>query len=346
VRSTISDVAARSGVSTATVSRVLSGSVPARPETRERVLAAARELAYSPSGVARALKRQETRTLGLLVTDLGNPFYPEVVRSVEEAAHERGYGLVLCNAADDPRREIAYLDLLVERRVDGIIVASSRATRRHVDALASAPIPVVLVNSGASGSGLPTIDTAHRRGARMAAEHVIALGHRRLGHVTAPASNAAAGQRVNGVRDAMRAAALRSEDLRVVQGDGHVEGGANAAADVVAAGATAIVCYNDLTAIGVLRALRMIGLRVPEDVSVVGFDDIEMAAWTDPPLTTVRQPVTEMGRLAVGWLTDALSTREPERRPAVRHLEPTLIVRGSTSSPPGRRGAPVRQVGR
>lgn len=335
MRATIQDVAARSGVSTATVSRVLSGSVPARPQTRERVLAAARELAYSPSGVARALKRQETRTLGLLVTDLGNPFYPEVVRSVEEAAHERGYGLVLCNAADDPGREIAYLDLLVERRVDGIIVASSRATRRHVDALASAPIPVVLVNSGASGSGLPTIDTAHRRGARMAAEHVIALGHRRLAHVTAPASNAAAGQRVNGVRDAMRAAGLRSEDLCVVQGDGHVEGGANAAADVVAAGATAIVCYNDLTAIGVLRALRMRGLRVPEDVSVVGFDDIEMAAWTDPPLTTVRQPVTEMGRLAVGWLTEALGDQQAERRPpAVRHLEPSLIVRGSTHTAP------------
>jgi LacI family transcriptional regulator len=332
VRSTIADVAARSGVSTATVSRVLSGSVPARPETRERVLAAARDLAYRPSGVARALKRRETRTLGLLVTDLGNPFYPEVVRAVEEAAHARGYGLVLCNAADDAARELAYLDLLIERRVDGIIIASSRATRRHAALLADTAMPVVLLNSGAVGSGLPTIDTAHRRGARMAADHLLELGHRRLGHISGPASNAASGLRLRGVRDAIRAAGLADDALQVAGGNGHVEGGA-AVTELVAAGATGILCYNDLTAIGALRTLRTGAHRVPEDVSVIGFDDIEMAAWTDPPLTTVRQPIAEMGRLSVGWLADALGREEPEPQlaTAVQHLEPALIVRGSTA---------------
>jgi DNA-binding LacI/PurR family transcriptional regulator len=329
VRSTIADVAARSGVSTATVSRVLSGSVPARPETRARVLAAARDLAYHPSGVARALKRRETRTLGLLVTDLGNPFYPEVVRSVEEAAHERGYGLVLCNAADDPARELAYLDLLIERRVDGIIIASSRATRRHAAALASSQIPVVLMNSGAVGADLPTIDTAHRRGARVAADHVLGLGHRRIAHISGPPSNAASGLRLRGVRDALRAAGHDDERLLVAAGNGHVDGG-GAALELAAAGATAIVCYNDLTAIGALRTLRTAGYRVPEDVSVVGFDDIEMAAWTDPPLTTVRQPIREMGRVSVSWLADALSREESRLAPTVRHLEPMLVVRAST----------------
>ncbi|MGH2382206.1 MAG: LacI family DNA-binding transcriptional regulator, partial [Candidatus Limnocylindria bacterium] len=118
---TIDDVAARSGVSTATVSRVLSGSVPARPETRERVLAAARDLDYRPSNIARALKRRETRTLGLVITDITNPFYPQIVQAVEAAAHERGYGIVLANGGDDPARELEHLDLLVERRVDGIV---------------------------------------------------------------------------------------------------------------------------------------------------------------------------------------------------------------------------------
>jgi DNA-binding LacI/PurR family transcriptional regulator len=316
VRSTIADVAARSGVSTATVSRVLSGSVPSRPETRDRVLAAARELAYRPSGVARALKRRETRTLGLLVTDLRNPFYPEVVRSVEEAAHRRGYGLVLCNAADDPRRELAYLDLLIERRVDGIIIASSHATRRHAAVLASSAIPVVLLNSGAAGAGLPTIDTAHRRGARLAGEHILGLGHRRVGHIRGPASNAAG---------------LADEDLLIAPGNGHVEGGA-AATELVRRGATAIACYNDLTAIGALRALRIAGYRLPEAVSVIGFDDIEMAAWTDPPLTTVRQPIGDMGRLSVGWLADALTLDEPVLEPRVEHLAPILIVRDSTAN--------------
>jgi LacI family transcriptional regulator len=336
VRATIEDVAARSGVSTATVSRVLSGSVPARPETRKRVLAAARELDYRPSGVARALKRQETRTLGLLVTDLGNPFYPQVVRSVEEAAHDRGYGLVLCNAADDPRREIAYLDLLLERRVDGVIVASSRATRRHAAALSAAPVPVVLVNSGAAGSRLPSIDTAHRHGARMAADHLLRLGHRRLGHITAPASNAAAGLRLRGVQDAMRRAGLDADSLAVSEGDGHVEGGASAVAQLLHDGVTGIVCYNDLTAIGALRALRTASRRVPDEISVVGFDDIEMAAWTDPPLTTIRQPIGEMGRLAVDWLASALTRSQAATQAAIaRHLEPALIIRGSTAPPPG-----------
>jgi DNA-binding LacI/PurR family transcriptional regulator len=333
VRSTIADVAARSGVSTATVSRVLSGSVPARPETRDRVLAAARELAYRPSGVARALKRRETKTLGLLVTDLGNPFYPEVVRSVEAAAHERGYGLVLCNAADDPRRELAYLDLLIERRVDGIIIASSRATRRHASVLASSAIPVVLLNSGAVGSRLPTIDTAHRRGARLAAEHLVGLGHQRLGHISGPSANAASGQRLHGLRDALHAAGLADDALRIGPGNGRVDGGATAA-DLVRDGVTAIACYNDLTAIGALRTLRTAGVRVPDDVSVVGFDDIEMAAWTDPPLTTVRQPIGDMGRLSVAWLADALAREEPTLEPRVQHLEPRLIVRQSTAGAP------------
>nr|MBA2634883.1 LacI family DNA-binding transcriptional regulator [Chloroflexota bacterium] len=143
---TIDDVAARSGVSTATVSRVLSGSVPARPETRERVLAAARELDYRPSGIARALKLRETRTLGLVITDITNPFYPQVVRAVEAAAHARGYGIVLANGGDDPARELEHLDLLVERRVDGIVIASSRMTPRHAERLRAAAVPVVLVN--------------------------------------------------------------------------------------------------------------------------------------------------------------------------------------------------------
>jgi len=308
--------------------------VPARPETRERVLTAARELDYRPSGVARALKRQETRTLGLLITDIANPFYPQIVRSVEEAAHERGYGIVLCNAGDDPDRELAYLELLLERRVDGIIVASSRASRRMVEGFHRSAVPVVLVNSGAAGSGLPSIDTAHRHGARAAAEHLLHLGHRRIGHISAPGWNAAAAPRLAGVRDALRHAHLDADELLVAEGDGHVEGGARACGQLIAeGGVTAIACYNDLSAIGALRALRSAGLRVPRDVSVVGFDDIEMASWTDPPLTTIRQPTARMGRWAVAQLTDADSADRLE--PAVVHLEPELVVRGSTAPPQG-----------
>jgi len=334
-RPTIADVARRSGVSTATVSRVLSGAAPARPTTRERVLAAVRELEYRPSGVARALKRSETRTIGLLITDIGNPFFPQIVRAVEDRAHASGYGVVLCNAADDPERELAYLDLLAERRVDGLIVASARATRRHAALLMKVPMPVVLVNSGAPGSGLPAIGTAHRRGARIAAEHLLALGHRAFGHITAPPAQAAAARmRRAGVRDALRSAGIDPATLLVVEGDAHVDGGARAAEMLLAERGplTAIICYNDLTAIGALRAIRRAGLSVPHDVSVIGFDDIEMAAWTDPPLTTIRQPIERLARWAVDRL--ALELRGEPSEPAHIALEPTLVVRGSTAPPP------------
>ena len=330
---TIDDVAERSGVSTATVSRVLSGSVPARPETRERVLAAARELDYRPSGIARALKLRETRTLGLVVTDITNPFYPQVVRAVEAAAHARGYGIVLANGGDDPARELEHLDLLVERRVDGIVIASSRMTPRHAERLRAAAVPVVLVNDTVTGSGLPTVTTAHRHGARMAGEHLIRLGHRLIGHIGAPSAHPAASQRRQGVRDALRAGGL--PELLVGIGDGGVAGGASAAEALIAAGVTGMVAYNDLTAIGALRALRRAGIGVPEEVSVVGFDDIDLAAWTDPPLTTIRQPIDELGRWAVEHLANVLSGDDEPGPATPVLLEPALVVRGSTAPAQG-----------
>lgn len=337
---TMREVAALAGVSTATVSRVLSGSRRSSPAVRERIVAAAQRLDYRPSAVARALKRRTTLTLGLLVTDIENPFFPQIVRAVEDAAHDRGYGLLLCNAADDPRRELAYLDLLVERRVDGIIVASSRATRRHAALLANAPMPVVLVNSQAPSSGLPGIDTAHRRGARIATEHLLRLGHRVLGHLTAPAANAAAGLRLAGVRDAFRHAELPPGSLHLAEGDGHVVGGERAAKALLEVpGLTGLVCYNDLTAIGALRAARAAGRRVPEELSVIGFDDIDLAAWTDPPLTTIRQPTAEMGRWAVERIAARLRDADGRRDAAATvHLPPELVIRGSTGPPPPRDG--------
>lgn len=322
-RPTIVDVAARSGVSTATVSRVLSGSHAASTAARERVLAAAEALDYRPSAVARALKLQSTRTIGLVVTDIENPFFPQLVSAIEAEATARGHGLLLCNTTDDAARELAALKLLVEQRVDGIMLASSRAMRRHARLLQDLGVPVVLVNSRGA-AGLPSVDTASRLGARMAAEHLIGLGHRRLAHITAPRSNAAAADRLAGVRDAVRAAGA---DLVVVEGDGRVDGGARAVASVPAE-VTGIVCYNDLAAIGAMRALRSAGRRVPEEVSVIGFDDIEMAAWTDPALTTIRQPVDAMARWAVARLL-----ADDDADPRQAHLEPVLVVRSSTGPP-------------
>ena len=341
-RATIADVAARSGVSTATVSRVLSGAVPAREATRERVLSAARDLDYRPSGVARALKRAETRTIGLLITDIGNPFFPQIVRAVEDEAHARGLGVVLCNASDDPSRELAYLELLLERRVDGLIVASARTTRRLATLLESVPMPVVLVNAATRGSSLPGITTAHRRGARLAAEHLLALGHRRIAHISAPFRHAAAARlRLAGVTDALVAAGIDPSSLLVVDGDEHVEGGARAMEVLLSERdvPSGVLCYNDLTAVGAVRGARAAGLRVPQDISIVGFDDIELASWTDPPLTTVRQPTEAMGRWAVERLIAALGRGAGGDEHVT--LEPALVVRGSSGPPPASPGGSV-----
>ena len=341
---TISDVARKAGVSTATVSRVMSGAVAARPQTRARVLAAVETLGYRPSAVARSLKLRTTRTLGLLVTDIQNPYYPDIVRAVEDAALERNLAVLLCNGADDPAREETYLDLLVDRRVDGIIIASSGLQERHGAWLARRSVPVVLVNWAAPDLALPAILGDNRAGGRLATEHLLSLGHRRIGHLSAPARNAAAAERLAGVVEALTAAGLDPAALTVVEGDGRVGGGERAALELLDRdpGITGIVCYNDLTAIGAVRAIRARGRRVPEDVSVVGYDDIALSSLVDPPLTTIAQRMPEMGRWAVERLGELIERNgsgadEPVRPPPVI-LPVELRVRASTAPPAGASG--------
>ena len=302
---TIADVAARAGVSTATVSRVLAGVGRARPETQARVLEAARALDYRPSEVARSLKRRSTQTLGLIITDIENPYFPQLVRSVEDAARASGFSVLLCNAADDPEREASYLDLLADRRVDGLIIAASSLGVRHMEWLSSPPIPVVLVNTAAPDVGLPAIMSDNEQGGRVATEHLLALGHRRFGYLLPPPRNVDAPERVAGVRSALVAAGCPPDALTTTVGEALVGGGERAAYDLLdrAPDTTAIVAYNDLMAIGALRALRRRGRRIPADASVVGFDDVAVAAYIDPPLTTIAQRTDEMGRRAVAQLT-------------------------------------------
>jgi LacI family transcriptional regulator len=343
------------GVSTATVSRVLSGIGKASPETSHRVRAAASELGYRPSAIARSLKLRATRTLGLIVTDIENPFFPQLVRGAEDAARDAGYALLLCNASDDPDREAGYLDLLVDRRVDGLIIAAGSLPRRHAGWLARSPLPVVLVNTRAAGLRLPSVVSANRAGGRLAVEHLLQLEHRRIGVLTAPPRHHDAPDRLAGGRDAIAAAGLSGNPLVVVIGDAHVGGGERAAAELLtlAPDVTAIVAYNDLMAIGAMRTIRSLGRSVPRDVSVVGFDDIDLAAYVEPALTTIAQQTAEMGRRAVETLTVSLRSRPPEsngrglgrpsgstRLDASSHsrrgrevvLDVHLVVRGSTAA--------------
>ncbi|HEY7736393.1 MAG TPA: LacI family DNA-binding transcriptional regulator [Candidatus Limnocylindrales bacterium] len=334
---TIRDVAARAGVSTATVSRVLAGIGTARPETREKVRAAARDLEYRPSAIARSLKLRSTRTLGLIVTDIENPYFPELVRAIENAARANGYAVLLGNASDDPEREAGYLDLLVERRVDGVIIAASGLGAHHRRWLANPPLPVVLVNTVAEGVPLPGVASDNRAGGRLAVEHLVSLGHRRIGHLTAAPRHVAAPERLAGARDGLVASGLSADVLPIAAGESEVAGGERAMRDLLTGSPdlTAVFAYNDLMAIGAIRAIRSAGGRVPEDVSVVGFDDVDLAAYVDPPLTTIAQSTAEMGRWAFERLARLLATPDGDGGDEVVRLPVRLVVRSSTGPAPG-----------
>jgi LacI family transcriptional regulator len=328
---TIADVAARAGVSTATVSRVLSGLGRASEATQARVLEAARDLGYRPSEVARSLKRRSTQTIGLIITDIENPYFPQLVRSVEDAARAAGYTVLLCNAADDPDREAAYLELLADRRVDGLVIAASSLGARHGDWLTAPPIPVVLVNTAAPDADLPSIMSDNEGGARMITEHLLQLGHRRFGYLMPPPRNVDAPERLAGVRRALRQAGVDADALHIARGEALVWGGEVAANELLdrVPETTAFVAYNDLMAIGALRALRQRERHVPGDASVVGFDDVALAAYVDPPLTTISQRTDEMGRWAVERLIG-----DDRSSPSSVRLPVDLQVRGSSGPVP------------
>ena len=324
---TITDVAARAGVSPATVSRVLQGSPRVSPGALERVRTSMAELDYRPSGVARSLRRQRTGTLGLIVTNITNPFYPEIVRGAEDAAQHMGSSIILCNAAEDPEREIAYLDLLLERRVDGVIVAAGGLTKRHEEFLAAFPFPLVTINADLPGGQVPAVLSDDHDGGRAAACHLLELGHTRLVHISSPAVRESFSLRLDGVKEAI-AASGRDVSLEVVEGDGYLDG-AQATREV--AGRLrppyAIIAHNDLTAVGAMHALFELGVRIPDQVSVVGFDDIALAAYLNPGLTTIAQDKYAMGRLAVETIVRMLAG-ETVRGNLM--LPVRLVVRGST----------------
>jgi LacI family transcriptional regulator, galactose operon repressor len=333
---TIRDVARAAGVSTATVSRVLAGIGNPRQETAEAVRGAVATLDYRPSGVARSLRMKRTRTLGLIVTDIQNPFFPELVRNADLAARGQGYSILLGSAAYDEHRAMHYLSLMVDRRVDGLIIASSQVSDESLKWLLSSPVPAVIVNAEASGLPVPVITSDNVGGARLAVEHLLGLGHRRIAYVHGPSTYTADAPRAEGFRRACRDAGLPEADTPEVTGDGLFEGGERAAGELLRGGlrVTAIVCYNDITAIGVLRELRAAHVGVPAEVSVIGVDDIAAAAWVVPALTTVAQQKGEMGRIAVERLVAAIEDPAHAIAAETVHLPMVLRERESTGPAP------------
>jgi LacI family transcriptional regulator len=335
-RVTITDVARAANVHASTVSRVLNGraELSLLPETRERVIAAATRLGYRPSALARGLRLRRTFTLGMLVPDITNPVFPPIIKGVEGAAHARGYHLILCNTDDSFEREASYLRVLKEWRVDGILIASSSTADSTIAELRREKFPFVLVNSASRASDDLAVVPDNRQGVSAALDHLIELGHRRIGLIAAPQTTMTGQERLLAARATLRRHHLAHEDSLVAVADSFSEASGYSAARRLLLDAeppTAIFGANDLIALGVIRLARELGLAVPGDLSVVGFNDIPQSGLFDPPLTTVHVPQEEMGVLAAALLIDQLEGRHIERRRVV--LETQLEVRGSTAPP-------------
>jgi LacI family transcriptional regulator len=331
-RSTIVDVAKEARVHPSTVSRALSEQLGhvLRPETRARVVAAADRLGYRPSALARSLRLRRTLTLGMLVPDIANTFLSGIIKGAEEAAHERGYTLILCNTGDLPEREATYIRVLREREVDGILVASTRLSDTTVEDLRADRFPFVLVNRAAGGTDDLVVTVDNEAGAAAVVDHFAALGHRAIGHVAGPRTTTTGAERAEGAQGAARRHGL---ELSVVDAEAWSElAGYRAARQLFRDDVpTAVFGANDLIAFGVLRAAREAGLRVPDDLALAGFNDIAEASLLD--LTTVRVPQQDMGVRAARLLIARLEG-ELIAEPRIV-LDTDLVVRGSSGGAAG-----------
>lgn len=343
-RPTIADVARTAGVSKATVSRVLNGtSRYVRDETRERILQTIKDLGYRPSTVARSLVSRRTQTIGLLISDVGNPFYAEVFHGVEDVALAHGYDIFLYNTGYDMERARMFARSLADRRMDGALLWTSvphdvlLEIARHVPVVLAVDRQALITERLEVEGIVGVFSTDFTPGIRMAVEHLVGLGHRRLAHVSGPMEQATARLRRDLFLEAVAACGIDPASVPVVEGNFGIDGGRRALDRILECGpATAILAANDLTAIGVTWAARRHGLRVPEDLSVVGFDNIDLAAEMDPPLTTIDIPRYEGGKAGMQMLLELMQTpHEPQPAPLrSEKREAILIVRQSTA-PPG-----------
>jgi LacI family transcriptional regulator len=329
---TLKQLAVRARVHPSTISRVANHDPSLRiaPVTRQRIEALLKETEYRPNGVARGLKLRQTLVLAVVIPDITNPFFAALFRGVEDGASPAGYNVLLCNTDGSPERQRSHLLSLQTRRVDGVILASSFLKDPTVGWLRHQHIPYVLVNRFSDEALDPFVGSDDPAGARVATAHLAQLGHRRIGHLAGKPTVSTGVMRRRGYLAALFEAGLTPDPALVVESGYTEEGGARAAERLLALEdrPTAIFAVTDMTAMGAFGVARRMGLRVPEDVAIVGYNDIPLASRMIPGLSTVHVPIHDFGSAAARLLLEEIETGEPNRRRMV--FKPELVVRGST----------------
>ena len=337
---TIKDIAKRAEVSHSTVSRALRGSHLISDETAERVRQVARELGYHPSAVARSLKTNSTRVLGVVVSSIDDPFFSEILQGIDDAAQSAGYSLFIAASQRDPYREQKIVQAMMEHRADGVIICSTSFSKQQSQELFAYGRPIAVVNNQAAEDYQFSIYHDDMDGCSQVARHLINLGHQRIAYLSNSLSGRTTLDRMSGYQHEMAAAGLpvpRGFIHQVPGGDpGH---GEMALGHFLALPhlPTALICYNDMMAIGIVKAMQQAGFRVPGDFSVTGFDNIVFSAYTNPPLTTFDQPKRSIGMEAAYLILEQLNTSGGDNgaspQQSIRKLKGKLLVRQSTAPP-------------
>jgi DNA-binding LacI/PurR family transcriptional regulator len=330
-RPTIYDVARLAGVSTATVSRALNGTAPIAPATRTAIDQAVEQLGYRANTIARSLVTKSTQTIAFLLPDITNPFYASLVSGIQEHTLRHGHTMLLCTTDGDPEREEQYLELLRAKQVDGALVDGLVLPPERIARFVADGFPIVCLDRDVDSPSVPLVQVDNRLGARMATEHLLSLGHTRIAHVAGAEELRISEQRAAGYRDALAEAGVEADPRLTATGSFTEGGGYAATLALLESGAepTAVFAANDLSAIGAINAIIESGWRVPVDVSVVGFDDLRLSAFTAPPLTTIHQPAVEIAHRATEILVDLIRGRSVHRLQYL--LEPRLVIRSSTA---------------
>lgn len=343
---TIQDVANKANVSITTVSHVINGTRYVSDTLKERVFSAMDELNFRPNGLARSLRMGQTKTIGLIIPDNSNSFFAEMSRHIEDLGYQNGYSVILCNTDENLEKEQAYIDVLMNKQVDGIIFIATGHSSENLDRLKNLRIPIVVADRDFPSSVADVVKVDNELGGQLAAEYLLSLGHQKLACISGAPELVSSQQRVKGFLKVVEAQGLSVPPDWIISGDFHFQAGLQCMNQMLDRWTTiaqdqrptGVFICNDMMALGAIRSIRQHGLHVPRDLSIVGFDNIRLAEWFFPALTTVAQPIPELAQAAVDLLLDRIQDRQAQKKSERDEefeyimLKPTLVVRDSCKS--------------